>query len=384
MASSENFETSNPATGEKLKTFQRPTWQQASDSLRQADQDFQWWRKKTFPERAAVLKALAQELRQQKEPLAKCMHLEMGKLEKEALAEIEKCAKTCEFYANEAAKLLKNHKVEGSPYQSAEISYQPLGVILSIMPWNFPLWQALRFAAPALMAGNVVVMKHSDLTAGTAEMLTNLFAKLTPGHNLMRVLNMDHDMTAKLMEERAVRGVTFTGSTTGGRQVAQSAAKNLKKTVLELGGSDAYLILDDADIAKAAEVTALARLQNCGQSCVAGKRFIVTRKNATKYAELMTQEMKKVTLAPLAHKKFQKTVHEQVQKLKTWGGKVLTGGELPSGPGWWIGFLLLQKLLLEQHELRYREQQHGEFTRDRHRNLDWCRYRIQSEVFFGS
>jgi succinate-semialdehyde dehydrogenase/glutarate-semialdehyde dehydrogenase len=329
----ETFFTVNPATGQKIKNYSRPTWSEALQALAMAEKDFLWWRKQSFSDRAVVLYRLAQELRAQKSTLATSMTEEMGKLKEEALAEIEKCAKTCEFYAQNAANILQNQKILNTPYAEAEISFQPLGVILSIMPWNFPLWQALRFAAPALMAGNVIMMKHADLTAGTASLLEHIFSGLSGEHQLMRVLNMDHEMTARLMAERSIRGVTFTGSTSGGRQVAQVAAAHLKKTVLELGGSDAYLIFDDADLARAARICAQARLVNGGQSCVAGKRFIVTRKNAPTFVELFISEMRKAILPPMASKKFQERIHQQVQKLQSWGGKTLLGGQLPSGLG---------------------------------------------------
>ncbi len=194
------------------------------------------------------------------------------------------------------------------------------------MPWNFPLWQTVRFAAPALMAGNVIVLKHADLTAGTAELIGKIFSDLTSQYKLLRNIQVDHDVAAKVIADHRVHGVTFTGSSAGGKAVAVEAAKNLKKIVLELGGSDAYLILEDANVQKAAEICVKARLVNCGQSCVAGKRFIVHEKISKEFINHYVEEMKKAEIAPLAGVKFQKQIIEQVEKLKSWGGK--------SGAGW--------------------------------------------------
>ncbi|WP_413574537.1 aldehyde dehydrogenase family protein [Bdellovibrio sp. HCB290] len=327
-----SFSTVNPTTGELLKKFEHVTWDQAELMILDAKKDFDQWRKFSFTERSKVLNNLAASLRKHSDDLALQMNLEMGKLIPEGKAEVEKCAVTCEYYAKEAPGMLRNQS-SGSPYQSAEVSFQPLGVVFSIMPWNFPLWQVIRFAAPALMAGNVIVLKHADLTAGVAEKVGKIFKDLTPNMVLLRNCQADHAVAEKIIAHPMVRGVTFTGSTEGGRSVATTAAKNLKKIVLELGGSDAYIVLEDADIALAAKTCAKTRLQNCGQSCVAGKRFIVVQKNLTEFLNAMEREMKALPLAPLASKRFQETIITQVEKLKSWGGKVLMGGTAPQGPG---------------------------------------------------
>ena len=327
-----SFSTVNPATGETLKTFDHVPWEKAEKTILAAHKDFQVWRKRSFEERARVVSLLANSLRTHKNDIAKQMHLEMGKLMEEGLAEVEKCATTCDYFAKEAARMLANQKTD-SPYGSAEVSFQPVGVVFSIMPWNFPLWQAIRFAAPTLMAGNVIVLKHADLTAGTAELMGKIFDDLTSDIKLLRNCQVDHEVAEKIIAHPLVRGVTFTGSSARGRSVATAAAKNLKKIVLELGGSDAYLVLDDADIALAAKACAKTRLQNCGQSCVAGKRFIVTQKVANEFINSMVNEMGQIEIAPLASKKFQETIIQQVEKLKEWGGKVVMGGSAPQGPG---------------------------------------------------
>nr|WP_295905008.1 aldehyde dehydrogenase family protein [uncultured Bdellovibrio sp.] len=328
-----SFSTVNPATGDTLKTYQHVTWDEAQKAIQAASQDFQIWRKASWEERSQALHKLAAALRAHKTEFAQMMNQEMGKLLSEGKAEIEKCAVTCEFYAKEAPGMLRNQPAVSSPYTSAEVSFQPLGVVFSIMPWNFPVWQTIRFAAPALMAGNVIVLKHADLTAGTAEMLGKIFADLTPNYKLLRNIQVDHEVAAQVIADANVRGVTFTGSSAGGRAVATEAAKNLKKIVLELGGSDAYLVLDDADVEMAAKTCVKARLVNCGQSCVAGKRFIVDEKVSKEFIDIFVKEMKAAEIAPLANVKFQKQIVEQVEKLKSWGGKVVLGGSAPQGAG---------------------------------------------------
>lgn len=327
------FSTVNPATGNILKTYQHLSWQETERILAAAAEDFKIWRKTSLESRSQVLYRLAQALRSHKAEFARIMNQEMGKLISEGNAEVEKCAVTCEYYAKEASGMLRNQVAPLSPYASAEVSFQPIGPVFCIMPWNFPLWQTIRFAAPALMAGNVIVLKHADLTAGTAELIGKIFSESTPDCKLLRNVQVDHDVAAKVIASSEVRGVTFTGSSAGGRAVAIEAAKNLKKIVLELGGSDAYLILEDADVQMAAKACAKARLVNCGQSCVAGKRFIVHEKVAKDFIHHFVNEMKAAELAPLASVKFQNQIIDQVEKLKTWGGKVLCGGTVPQGPG---------------------------------------------------
>ncbi len=327
-----SFTTMNPATGEVLKTHEHLSWEKTEHAILSAHKDFLVWRKYSFAERSKVMSQLATSLRNHKTEIAKQMNLEMGKLIEEGKAEVEKCAMTCDYYAKEAQGMLANQKSQ-SPYADSEVSFQPVGVIFSIMPWNFPLWQAIRFAAPSLMAGNVIILKHADLTAGTAEIIGKIFDELTPDIKLLRNCQVDHEVAEKVISHPMIRGVTFTGSTPGGRSVATTAAKNLKKIVLELGGSDAYLVLDDADIAWAAKACAKTRLQNCGQSCVAGKRFIVVEKVAKDFIAQFTNEMKQIELAPLASKAFQEKIITQVEKLKSWGGKVVLGGSAPQGAG---------------------------------------------------
>ena len=335
------FQTLNPYSGEVIETHQHLSAEAVTLIIEQAHLSFSIWKNQSLVHRALILKKIAAVLRKNNRSLSQIISREMGKPLQQGRDEIEKCALTCDYFAEQGPELLKPQGVQG-PYEKNEIHFQPQGVILAIMPWNFPFWQVMRFAAPALMAGNTIVLKHADLTAGTSKALVNALKEVFSSQ-LIFDAPMTHDTCAEIMANPYIRGVTFTGSTSGGRKVAEVAGKNLKKTVLELGGSDAYLVLDDADLAKAASVCARARLVNSGQSCVAGKRFIVDQSVFDQFLILFKEEMSKfrfgnplqvdTQLGPLASKKFQKNISEQVQKLKAKGGQIILGGECPEGEG---------------------------------------------------
>ncbi len=327
-----HFQTIHPATGEVLKSYQHLSWSDAEKILIRANQDFQIWRKSSFAQRVQALLKLADNLSHQKKTLAALISSEMGKAPGEALAEIDKSILACRYYAEKGESLLAPQEL-ASNYESSEVIFRALGPLVSIMPWNFPLWQVIRFAAPALMAGNVILLKHADLTAGSAELIAECFKDLHPSLTLLHNLQVDHEVCAQLIQHPFVRGVTFTGSTRGGQEVAKVAASVVKKTVLELGGSDAYVVFADADLEQAAKISAAARLMNCGQSCVAAKRFIVVQEVAEKFTDLFKKELQKIELSSLAHKKFQIQLQKQVETLKQAGGDVLLGGKAPEGPG---------------------------------------------------
>ncbi len=245
----------------------------------------------------------------------------MGKPIVEALAEVKKCAEACRYYAEQLPHLLQRREVQAH-YTHTYISFQPLGPILSIMPWNYPFWQVFRFAAPALAAGNVILLKHSDITSGCADEIEKLFYEVNSELNLFQNLRIQHDQAARIIADSRVCGVTFTGSARGGKQVAQTAAINLKKIVLELGGSDPYIVCEDADIEKAAKTCVKSRLTNNGQSCVAGKRFIVHKSIIKKFSEIFIEEMGSYVigdpldlntkLGPIAHRRFLKNLQDQM------------------------------------------------------------------------
>lgn len=335
-----DFFTLNPYTGETLRPHSYMGQDQVLDLVSKAHQSFKKWSEISLESRAEFLFQLAKGLRSNSKKIAEMMTAEMGKPIKHSYSEIEKCAVTCEFFAKNGVNFL-SPEAHGGYYRENEIQFAPLGVILAIMPWNFPLWQVIRFAAPAIMAGNVVILKHSDLVAGTAEILSDLFKSLSEPTLLFNA-PMTHETCAQVIAHPLIQGVTFTGSTRGGKQIASLAGQSVKKIVLELGGSDAYLILKDADITKAAAICAQARLNNGGQSCVAAKRFIVEQEIFEEFTRHLVNEMKtfkmgnptdeSVQLGPLASKKFQKNIITQVEKLKLLGGKIVLGGTAPEGP----------------------------------------------------
>lgn len=337
-----SFETVNPTSGEKLKTYSHLELHEAEERVQSAWRSFQDWRRAPLKARATKLAEWAKSLREIKSDLARQMTLEMGKPLAQSKAEIDKCIFTCEFLAAEGPEILAPRSVE-SPYRDSEIAYEPLGPILAIMPWNFPLWQTVRFAAPSILVGNTILLKHSDQVRGSAELIVESLRRVSDGMNLMSLLPITHETAASVMGHPLVRGVTFTGSTAAGKKIAETAGRNLKKHVLELGGSDAYVVLNDAPFEKALKVCVEARLVNNGQSCVAAKRFILEKGIFDEFCQKYVEEFRQVEmsdplssgcrLGPLAHHKFQKVLHEQVQELKDLGGRVLVGGRLPEGPG---------------------------------------------------
>lgn len=325
------FHTINPATGEVVQTYSHLDSRVVDVLIDQAVESFQAWRDVPVSQRAKALQHLASRLREQKAELAALMNQEMGKDLADGVAEILKCAEACDYFAEKGPEFLTPRPVAAN-YAQSEIQIAPLGVIFSIMPWNFPFWQFIRFAAPSIMIGNVILLKHSDLTAGCAEQIEDLCRPLF-AKPLVFNLRIDHTEAARVLRHPQVRGVTFTGSTRGGRDVARVAGEALKKTVLELGGSDAYLVLADADLELAARTCAQARMINNGQSCIAAKRFIVQDEVFEDFVRGLKAELEKFKPQPLASLKFRAPLQEQVEQMKSYGGKLLLGGSIPSGPG---------------------------------------------------
>jgi succinate-semialdehyde dehydrogenase/glutarate-semialdehyde dehydrogenase len=268
---------------------------------------------------------------------------EMGKPVTQALAEVEKCAGAVDFYAEHGARFLADEVPPEAPAGRAFVTYQPLGVVLAIMPWNFPYWQAFRAAAPALLAGNVLLLKHASNTTGCALAIEQVFRRAGLPAGVFQTLPVGSAHLDPVIRDPRVRGVTLTGSTEAGRKVAAAAGAALKKTVLELGGSDPYVVLADADLEPAAEICAAARLINSGQSCIAAKRFIVVARVRKKFEALFVERMAarrvgdpRVTatdVGPLAREDLRAELHAQVRRSLRCGARLLLGGRLPSGPG---------------------------------------------------
>lgn len=320
---SNSFTTTNPSTGETLRSYQ---YLKADELEKELQDSFEYWKEyKTsrLSMRTDLLLRIAQGLRNHEAEFAKLMAEEMGKPLKDGIAEVEKCAVTCEYFATHAEEFLAPHTVDAN-YPKSKIIKESLGPILAIMPWNFPLWQVIRFAAPAVAIGHPILLKHSEITAGCAELIEKIFWESSGEEALLLNLPISHEQAAAVIADPRIRGVTFTGSARGGSQVAMVAGQHLKKTVLELGGSDPYLVLADAQVAEAAKICARARVTNNGQSCVAAKRFLVHESLIEEFTQVfqVTLENLKVgdpqkagtQLGPLADKRFQKQLQEQCAK----------------------------------------------------------------------
>jgi len=332
----------NPATGQEIATYAITEDQKVTKAIKTAQKSFGEWRKVPYAKRAVVLKSIAAELRKQNEYLAKLATLEMGKPIQQGREEVEKCAQTLEYYAKNGAKFLANETVETDARKSY-VTFQPMGVVLAIMPWNFPYWQVFRAFGPTIMAGNVMLMKHASNVSGCALAIEKVITKAGAPKGLLQTLLLPSSEIGKLIDDPAIVAVTLTGSTDAGRKVAEAAGRNLKKQVLELGGSDAYVILEDADVSAAAEICVNGRLKNSGQSCVAAKRFVVVKPIRKAFEESMAMRMEKTTygdpfdtgnkIGPMARVDLRDQLHQQVLKSIEMGAKLLCGGFIPDLPG---------------------------------------------------
>lgn len=338
------LKTVNPATGELIREYPTIDIPEILRILESVEQDAAEWRGKSFDERAACFRKAAEVLRGNKENYGKTITLEMGKPISEAISEVEKCAWVCEYYAEHAADMLKDEPLE-SAGSEAFATFQPLGCILAIMPWNFPFWQVFRAAAPAMMAGNAMVLKHASNVPQCALTIEAIFQQSGFPMNAFRTLMVGSDGASVAIAHSVVSAVTLTGSTTAGEKVAAQAGTQIKKTVLELGGADAYLVLDDADIDLAAEKIVAGRMLNCGQSCIAAKRAIVLPGVREAFEKKVVEKMEQIQfsdpnsedskLGPMAREDLRDEVHQQVEDSIKAGAKLLTGGKAPDQAGAW-------------------------------------------------
>ena len=336
------MESINPYTGKVVARYDEMTHGAVAAAIEAVHRAHLEWREVSFGERTRRMKRAAELLRERAEDYAHLMATEMGKPIRDGIAESKKCAVGCDYYAEHAERFLSPQpvKLEG---RTAKVVFRPLGVLLAIMPWNFPFWQVLRFASPALMAGNGAVLKHAANVQGCSLALERLFHDAGFPEHLFRTLLIGNKAVEAVIEHPLVRAVSLTGSSGAGKAVARKAGECLKKCVLELGGSDAYLVLDDADLAFAAAQSAKGRLVNGGQSCIAAKRFIVIDKVRAEFEERLVGEMGKwrmgdpldeaTTLGPMARHDLRVTLHEQVRKSVEMGARCLLGGSVPAGHG---------------------------------------------------
>jgi len=334
----------NPATGETVKTYEELSDSEIDDKLEHAANTFGEYRGTTFSERAKWMTAAAEILEDKKLQIGEIMTTEMGKPIKAAIAEAEKCAWVCRFYAENAARFLADEAVQTNATNSF-IRYLPLGPVLAVMPWNFPFWQVFRFAAPALMAGNVALLKHASNVPACASTIEDIFHHADFPKGAFQTLLIGSGSVQRVIEDPRVKAVTLTGSESAGRQVASAAGKAIKKTVLELGGSDPFIVLPSANLDEAVHTAVTARTINNGQSCIAAKRFIVAEKIADEFEHRFVKAMERlavgnpmddtVQVGPLATAQILADLEAQVGKTVELGGRILTGGKRWIHPGYY-------------------------------------------------
>jgi len=332
----------NPATGKKLKEFSALTEKEIEERLKRAEEAFAHHRREPFAKRGQLMLAAASLLEQGKKELAQTITLEMGKLLGGAIGEIEKCARVCRFYAENAERFLEDEPVQTDAARSF-VRYQPLGAVLAIMPWNFPFWQVFRFAAPALMAGNVGLLKHAANVPQCALAIEKIFCRAGFDEGVFQTLLIEAERVEHLIVDPRVKAVTLTGSERAGSAVASAAAREIKKAVLELGGSDAFIVMPSADFKAALTTAVKARTINSGQSCIAAKRFFIADKVYDDFLRQFVERMRALKIGdpldetteigPLATEQILNGVHDQVQKSIAAGAKLLTGGNRIHGPG---------------------------------------------------
>jgi succinate-semialdehyde dehydrogenase / glutarate-semialdehyde dehydrogenase len=332
----------NPASGETLKEFPPLSDAEIDKRLKRAENAFEHHRREPFPKRAQLMMATASLLEQEKEKLARTMTLEMGKLLRAAFEEVEKCVRSCRYYAENAERFLEDEPAQTSAARSY-VRYEPLGPVLAIMPWNFPFWQVFRFAAPALMAGNVGLLKHAGNVPQCALAIEEIFCRAGFDEGVFQTLLIEAGQVEKVIIDPRIKAVTLTGSEKAGSAVASTAAREIKKSVLELGGSDAFIVMPSADFENAIATAVKARMINTGQSCIAAKRFFISDKIYDKFLQQFLERVRALKvgdpldetteIGPLATEQILNGVHEQVQKSIAAGAKLLTGGNRVHGPG---------------------------------------------------
>lgn len=347
------YVTIDPHSGMEVRSFPTLTGAEVGTAIERSARAFESWKRTSFAERAAVLHSVAGRLRAQAPWHARLIAEEMGKPIHSGQPEIEKCAWTCDFYAEGAQAMLADEVVATEARMSC-VAYRPLGPIFAIMPWNYPYWQVFRFAAPALMAGNTVLLKHAPNVAGCALKLEEILLEAGLPSGVFQNLFLTNSQAAAVIRNRRVRGVTLTGSVRAGKAVAKTAGAHLKKTVLELGGSDPYLVLEDADVEHAATQCVRSRLSNSGQSCIAAKRLIVVEPLRKRFTEAVVEHMRAsrvgnpldpaTEVGPLAREDLRASLHAQVEGSVAKGARVLLGGTIPAGPGWYYPATVLDEV----------------------------------------
>jgi len=329
------FKSINPFTQTVIAEHEVLTNEQLAQKIELSEKAFRSWRNTSFQERADKMKKLANILRAKKEELGLLITNEMGKVLPESISEVEKSAGNCDFYAENAEKMLQDVYYD-TPFKSLSV-FDPSGAIFAVMPWNYPFWQVLRYAAPAVMAGNVTLLKHASNVIGCAKAIENAFLEAGFPEGVFQQVTISISQVESIIASDIVSGITLTGSEMAGSSVASLAGKHIKKSVMELGGSDAFIVLDDADIEKAATVATQSRMLNAGQACICAKRFIVTEKVADEFASIFARKIAElhqgnplqngINMGPLAKLEFAETLSSQLEKSLQQGAKIILGGE---------------------------------------------------------
>ena len=348
------LKTVNPATEETIETFKTMSDDEVTRTIKDCDAAFRDWRERTPEDRAPILKAIGQALRDNKAELGDLMSREMGKLRQQSDSEVELCAAICDWTAEQGPKALAD---EERPLESGKrgiVSHRPVGVIYGIQPWNFPVYQVIRYSIANLMAGNGVLLKHAEACTGSGRYLETLYRDAGLPENLFRQLRITHDQSDDVIGHDLVRGVTLTGSPGAGAHVAQVAGKALKKTVLELGSNDAYIVLEDADLDRAVKACVTGRIFNNGETCVAAKRFIVVDAIYDEFRDAFVKAMEALEagdpfdtasgLGPMARSDLRDDLHEQVEQSVAKGAKILCGGKMPDGKGFYYPATVLDEV----------------------------------------
>ncbi len=343
--------STNPTTEEIINETEELTSEEIEQKLAVAHDTYLQWRETSFAHRAERMKRLAELLRKDARKYAEITTREMGRPIKQSLASVEKCAWVCDYYAKEAEEMLKPEMIEADASKSY-VRFDPIGIVLAVMPWNYPLWQVMRFIVPAAMAGNVGILKHASNVQMSAQLIEELFDKAGFPQGVFQNLPIGSSKVAGIIEDDRVRAITLTGSEYAGSKVAEVAGKEIKKTVLELGGSDPFIILSDADIPTACEVGTTARLQNAGQSCIAAKRFIVVKDRLEEFLQIYKERYEAMVvgdpmdentdMGPVVTEKSLEEIQKQVEKSVELGAKVVTGGNRVGDKGYFFAPTILR------------------------------------------
>ncbi len=354
MSEEKKLTTINPANGKTIKTYDQMTDKEMNQAIEACHEAFLKWKTKPAEERAKIIQNIGKKLAEHKDELVKTMTSEMGKLLSQGEQEVDLCSGICDYTANNGPESLKDEERELPEGGKGYITYSPLGVIYGIQPWNFPSYQVIRYSIANLMAGNGVLLKHAENVTGSALLLEKIYQEAGLPENLFKVLLISHDQSDAVIEHNLVRGVTLTGSPGAGKIIGKKAGENLKKSVLELGSNDAYIVLEDADIDLAVKTCVQGRVYNNGETCVAAKRFIVVDKVYDKFKDAFVEQMSNIKagdptksdsdIGPMARKDLREKLHEQLEESVKKGAKILCGGKMPEGDGYYYPATVLDNL----------------------------------------